>query len=133
VGEKLFRLNPPQPVVPMEIMRKKSSFFRKSYFRFAKIDLCRLMVKTCQHLFSLLIYAVFVPFFSLWAEFGRKYPGVIGESGTKAQAGNLPFPLVECTDLVQLFPPDVRAWFLPLSKKAFTAARLRSLFSPNRH
>jgi hypothetical protein len=51
-----------------------------------------------------LIYAVFVPFFSLWAEFGRKYPGVIGESGTEAQAGNLPFPLGGCTDLVQIYP-----------------------------
>ena len=51
-----------------------------------------------------MIYAVFVPFFSLWAECGRKYPGVIGESGTKAQAGNLPFPLGGCTDLVQISP-----------------------------
>jgi hypothetical protein len=36
------------------------------------------MVKTCQHLFSLLIYAVFVPFFSLMAEIAWKYPLVLG-------------------------------------------------------
>jgi len=91
------------------------------------------MVKTCQHLFSLLIYAVFVPFLSLWAEFSRKYPGVIGESGTEAQARNLPFPMGECTDLVQLFPTRCsRLVFAPFQKGLYHRS-IKVFIFPNRH